>query len=316
MNLNAEAGGRHEARPDRLRQGYGESAEASAEAEARAYVQTDRLAFKAQEIEERVAVYCFRPIGIAIAHAARGLGWTPTAVTMIAMGVGTAGGLLLYDPKWAAVAFTLLLAHGIFDSSDGQLARMTGQTSEFGRLMDGVAGYVTHVAIYIGIIAESLARGGSLEIVGWAALAGVANVVHAVLYDYHRSSYGRVVVNGRPERLMADPPARHWIVRVYERAARALAGPHPGVESRLADRAVGGRTRDADRHRYRSAFYRVVRIWNLMGDNTRFFAIGLLLLLNRLEWFFAFVLGPQTLIFAAVWVWQARADRRFLGELR
>ena len=298
MNLNAEAG-RQEARPQRW-----------------AKVPTDRLAFKAQEIEERVAVYCFRPIGIAIAHAARALRWTPTALTMIAMGVGTAGGLLLYDSKWGALAFTLLLAHGVFDSSDGQLARMTGQTSEFGRLMDGVAGYVTHIAIYIGIIAESLGRGGSMRIVGWAALAGLANVVHAVLYDYHRSSYGRVVVNGRPERLMADPPARHWIVRVYEKAARALAGLHPRVESRLADRAVGGRTRDGDRDRYRNAFYRVVRIWNLMGDNTRFFAIGLLLLLSRLEWFFAFVLGPQTLIFAAVWVWQARTDGRFLRELR
>src|SRR5262245_55074020 len=118
MNLNAEAG-RDQARPD-----------------ARAAAGGDRLAFKAQEIEERVAVYCFRPIGMVIAHGARALRWTPTALTMIAMGVGTVGGLLLYDPKWGAAAFTLLMCHGIFDSSDGQLARLTGQTSEFGRLMD------------------------------------------------------------------------------------------------------------------------------------------------------------------------------------
>jgi hypothetical protein len=292
MNLNAEAG------------------------RGRAYVSPDRLAFKAQEIEERVAVYCFRPIGMVIAHSARALGWTPTGLTMIAMGVGTAGGLLLYDPKWGALAFILLLSHGVFDSSDGQLARLTGQTTEFGRLMDGVAGYVTHFGIYIGIIAGSLAGGGSVTIIGWAALAGLANVVHAVLYDYHRSSYGRIVVNGKPERLVEDPPARHGIVRAYERAARALAGLHPRVEQRLAERAIGGRTRDADRDRYRDAFYRVVRMWNLMGDNTRFLAIGLLLLLGRPEWFLAFVLGPQTLIFAAVWVWQARTDSRFLRELR
>jgi hypothetical protein len=311
MNLNADAG-RQRARPKGRACVRSEHDAAAVHGEAPA----DRLAFKAREIEERVAVYCFRPLGMAIARGARALGWTPTALTLVAMGVGTAGGLLLYDPKWGAVAFTLLILHGVFDSSDGQLARMTGQTSEFGRLMDGVAGYVTHIAMYAGIIAGSIARGGSRWIVAWAALAGLANVIHALLYDYHRSSYGRVVVNGKPERLVEEPPARLWIVRLYESTARALAGLHPRVESRLAERAVAGRTRGDDRDRYREAFYGPVRIWNLMGDNTRFFAIGLLLLLNRPEWFLGFVLGPQTLLFAAIWGWQARTDRRFLSELQ
>ena len=295
MNLDAEAG---RARP-----------------ELSASVHTDRLAFKAYEIEERVAVYCFRPVGMLIARGARSLGLTPTSLTMAAMAVGALAGVLLYDPRWGAVAFALLMFHGVFDSSDGQLARLTGQTSEFGRMMDGVAGYVTHMAIYGGIVAGALARGGSGWIVAWAVLAGLLNVVHAGLYDYHRSSYGRVVVNGKPERLVEEPPSRYWIMRVYEKVARALAALHPRVESRLAERVVAGRTREADRARYRAGFYRPVRLWNLMGDNTRFFIIGVLLLLNRLEWFFAIVLGPLTLIFAAAWVWQLSADRSFLSEL-
>jgi hypothetical protein len=52
-----------------------------------------------------------------------------------------------------------------------------------------------------------------------------------------------------------------------------------------------------------------------MGDNTRFYAVGALVWLQRLEWFFGFVIGPMTLACVGVWLWQARADRRFLRGL-
>ena len=52
-----------------------------------------------------------------------------------------------------------------------------------------------------------------------------------------------------------------------------------------------------------------------MGDNTRFYAIGVLVWCHRLEWYFSFVLLPMNAAFAVLWLWQARADRRFLAGL-
>ena len=52
-----------------------------------------------------------------------------------------------------------------------------------------------------------------------------------------------------------------------------------------------------------------------MGDNTRFYAIGVLVWLHQIDWFFACVLLPMNAAFAVLWVWQARADRRFLAGL-
>ena len=68
---------------------------------------------------------------------------------MLAAVVGVAGGGCLRGRGSAWLGIGLLVLHGIVDSADGQLARMTGQTSEFGRVLDGVSGYVTHVAIYL-----------------------------------------------------------------------------------------------------------------------------------------------------------------------
>ena len=82
----------------------------------------------------------------------------------------------------------------------------------------------------------------------------------------------------------------------------------------IAARAHDGVVSDADRASYRTCFYWPVRGWNFLGDNTRFYAVGVLAWIHHLEWFFAFVLVPMNLAMAALWLWQRRADRRFLGS--
>ncbi len=275
------------------------------------------LAFKAREIEEVADVYFFRPLGIVFARLARALRLSPTAVTLAAMAVGVLGGALLLDRRSWLLGFALIVFHGVLDSSDGQLARMTGQTSELGRVLDGVSGYATHVAIYIAIIAAS---GATPAIVAWAIAAGIANVVHAQMYDYHRTAYADYAIKGIvPERRGTGARSADMLLRAYEGMQRIVAGSHHDVEAAIAGRAGRSgspqRVREDDRAAYRALFYRPVRGWNIMGDNTRRYAIGVLGAIDRLEWFFVWLVVPMTAIFAIVWTWQARADRRFLSRL-
>lgn len=272
------------------------------------------LAFKAREIEELADVYFFRPFGMVFAIAARALRLTPTAVTLVGTAVGIVGGTLLAWPERAFLGFAVIILHSVLDSSDGQLARMTGQSSEFGRMMDGVGGYVTHAAIYAGILASASARGAGPSIVAVAIGAAVANILHAQMYDYHRQTYIAIAIKGEPAAAMAGRPAR-GIVGRYEAMQRLLAGLHPRVEAITATRAENGAVRDTDRTLYRHCFYGPVRGWNLMGDNTRFYAIGLFAWLGHVEWFLLFELVPMNLALGALWLWQRAADRRFLESV-
>src|SRR5437867_4490590 len=95
-----------------------------------------------------------------VARAARALGIGPAAVTVVGAALGVTAGLLFALPRYAVVACLVLILHSVLDSSDGQLARMTGRTSEFGRVLDGASGYVTHIAIYLAVLASALGRGG------------------------------------------------------------------------------------------------------------------------------------------------------------
>lgn len=272
------------------------------------------LAFKAYEIEELADVYFFRPLGAAIAYAAMPIGISPTALTVFAGLVGVAGGLVLYDESLGLLAFGLLIVHGIFDSADGQLARLTHCTSELGRVLDGVAGYATHAAAYLAIASGHIARGGSPRVFIWAVAAGVANVVQAQLYDYHRTTYADVVIQQRvPQSTVIGVTGwAGWVSRRYQALQLRLAGSHARVEEALRSRAGGGRVPLDESQRYRASFYSLVRGWNLLGDNTRFYAIGFLAWIHHLEWFFVFILGPMNLALVMLWVWQERADRRFL----
>ena len=271
------------------------------------------LAFKAYEIEELVDVYFFRRCGILVAHAARAARLSPNLVSVLAGVIGGIGGALLASDRLALAGVACLFLYGIFDSADGQLARMTGETSELGRMLDGVAGYVAHTTAYLGIVVGVISRGGSWRILGWAVAAGLFSAIHAQMYDYHRSTYTAVAIKGVP----SQPPSgsrasRLPIVAAYESVQRRLAGSHRAVEAWIASRAQHGRVREADRARYRTFFYPLVRGWNLFGDNVRRFGFAVLALTHHLDWMFLFILVPLNVALAVVWLWQRRADRRFL----
>jgi len=275
------------------------------------------LAFKAVEIEELTDVYFFRPAGSLIARGARSIGLGPIEVTIAGAFVGIAGGALLYDERLGLLAFALLILHGIIDSADGQLARMTGRVTDLGRALDAAGGYVTHVAIFLAIGASLLHRGWSASVLIWMVLAGIATAVHAQMYVYHRDAYIAVVTKGvAPGIAPANiPPVIGWLFRAYLGVQRWFVGLHDKVEAALAARAADGRVREEDRARYREIFYPLIRGWNFLGDNTRFFAIGVLVCLHRIDLFFAFVLMLMNLAFVILWLWQRHADRRFLASL-
>jgi phosphatidylglycerophosphate synthase len=270
------------------------------------------LAFKAYEIEESVDVYFFRRLGIVSAWGARALRLSPNAVSILAGLVGATGGALLASERYDWLGVLLIWLYGVLDSADGQLARLTGRTSEWGRVLDGVAGYVTHIAAYLAILARMRADGGTWWVVPLALAAGLATIVHAQLYDYHRTSYAAIVVKGCPASSTSAIPAGRGIVGAYERTQRVLAGLHPAVESIVASHAIDGVVTATDRARYRDAFLGLMPGWNLFGDNVRRYAFAVLMFAGRLEWFFGVVLLMNVPL-AVVWLLQRRADARFIA---
>ena len=84
------------------------------------------------------------------ARALHGLGLSPNVVTLLGFLV-SAGAAALVAVGYPLIGGIVFLAGGILDLLDGALARLTGQTSRFGALLDSVMDRLGEAALFLGI---------------------------------------------------------------------------------------------------------------------------------------------------------------------
>ena len=117
---------------------------------------------KSTDTEENIDIYWTRPIGYMWAKFFERLGVHPNTVTIISMFLGAGAGICFFfdsyrlaglDGLYINILGVLLLAWANFyDSADGQLARMTGKKTKLGRILDGAAGDVWYIFIYLSLV--------------------------------------------------------------------------------------------------------------------------------------------------------------------
>ena len=104
-----------------------------------------KASFKSMDTEEFLDIYFNRPIGYAWALFFRHFDVHPNVVTILSILLGIGAGIMFYYPdlKHTLAGIILLMWANHYDSCDGQLARMTGKKTRWGRMLDGFAGVPT-----------------------------------------------------------------------------------------------------------------------------------------------------------------------------
>lgn len=113
-----------------------------------------KASFKSEDTEEWLDVHFTRPIGLAFALMWKRLHVHPNAITILSMFLGVGAGYMFAfeDLQSNIIGIILLMFANFCDSTDGQLARLTGQKTLIGRMLDGFSGDVWFFAIYIAIV--------------------------------------------------------------------------------------------------------------------------------------------------------------------
>ena len=147
-------------------------------------------------------------------------GLSPNAVTLVGIAIGVAGGLLLGRPGVGATvaAVLLLVASGVFDCSDGELARLLFAESRFGHWLDLTGDTVVHVAL-LGGVARRLAVTGGMP--SWWALAllgvGVLGAFAVITWSEETETRRQRVTaweNGILDNVLGPLTTRDWYVFV------------------------------------------------------------------------------------------------------
>lgn len=149
--------------------------------------------YKSSDTEEPIDIYFYRPIGYYWALLAKKMHITPNMITIASIFIGAAAGVLFYyqDLKLNIIGMLLLVFANSLDSADGQLARMTNNKTQLGRILDGLAGNIWFIIIYVALVLRSLNQGfyGLPNVWIWiiAILAGISHIQHAAIADYYRN---------------------------------------------------------------------------------------------------------------------------------
>ncbi len=153
--------------------------------------ETIKSTYKAKDTEEFLDRLFYRPVGYGMAIASKAVGLTPNAITIISIFVGAASGHFFYydDLTLNLYGILLLMLAQAMDSADGQLARMTNTKSRAGRILDGFAGNLWFVSIYLHLYFRLIDSGYSPWLFLLILIAGLSHSFQSAYADYFRNYY-------------------------------------------------------------------------------------------------------------------------------
>ena len=257
--------------------------------------------YKASDTEEWFDIIFNRPLGYLWARLFNHFGVHPNTVTVISIFLGMAGGLLFMNDADTTRGFLLNLLGvflfvwaDIFDSTDGQLARMTGKKTQFGRILDGASGdfwfFCAYVAIAIRLYDKPIP--GTNET--WGLLAWVLVIFTGVFFhaaqcrqaDYYRTIHLHFL-NGTPLDRAADQrviyeslkwskdPVQKFFYWTYHRytAAQERSTPHFQALWKHLQATYGDDVPQAFRDEFRRRSLPLMKYCNFITFNIRAFAL-------------------------------------------
>lgn len=278
------------------------------------------LAAKGEVVEEWIDLHFFRPLGFRLANALRPTRVSPDQVTMVSLLVGlVAGHLMVYaSPAVNAAGVILFLISDVFDSADGQLARMRGSSTRFGRILDGVADNLRFINLYLHLLVRLAQAGSGWEALVLAGLAGASHSFQSAAVDFIRQAYLYLGVGRGSELDLPETVTRAEPRTVMQRIGAVLYRDYVRRQAwlfpRTAElvRAAGSNIAEPFRGDYRNRTTRRVIRCAWIGQNMRFVLLALTVVPGWPAGFFWLTVGPLNLVLLGLVHGQERAARAML----
>jgi archaetidylinositol phosphate synthase len=220
---------------------------------------------------ELVCERVFRPLAHPLVLLLARLRVPPPLVVVTAGAAGIAAAVELGRGSLLAAALLVQLKT-LLDNADGQLARLTGRTSAFGRYLDSEVDLLVNAALFAALAWES--RRPDLALAGFLALTSVLSL------NFNAERLSRAAV--------AEPEAEGSATRALRRLYRLLYAPQDRLAEALAARRPALTTPTA------------LSLLANLGMSTQLAAFGLLIALAHPTAFAWLVLAEAAVIALAL----------------
>ena len=280
--------------------------------------------FKSQDTEEWLDIHFTRPLGLLWARFFNHFDIHPNVVTILSIILGAAAGVMFYYPDLThtLIGIFLLVWANLYDSADGQLARMTGKKTRWGRILDGFAGDVWFFTIYAAIclrLQEQPIPGTDEPWGVWiwlmAAVSGlICHGKQCQLADYYRNIHLYFIKGksgselDRFDALRKEFHSLSWskdgvwklflyFYGNYTRSQEQMTPAFQRFRAALSERYAGSDLSDALRADFRKGSLPLMKYANILTFNTRAIVLYLSLLAGHPWFYFAFELVVMNILF-------------------
>jgi archaetidylinositol phosphate synthase len=244
---------------------------------------------------ELVCEHVFRPLAHVLVVPLARLRIPPPLVAAAAAATGFAAAVELARGQLLAAALVMQLKT-VLDNADGQLARLTGRLTAFGRYLDSELDLLVNAALFAALAWHTRTTG--LPLAGFLALTAVLSV------DFNSERLHRAEHEG----VTAAPDERGRATAVLGRAYALLYGWQDALVEGYAERRLRGRGQ-AQRLAWHDGA--TVSVLANLGLSTQLAAFGLLIALGR-SLVFAWLALAELLLVAAL---AARREARLRGSV-
>lgn len=294
---------------------------------------------KSRDTEETIDLCFYRPVGYAWACLARKLGVTPNAITIASIFLGVGAGVCFYfNNIWInLLGMFLLIWADSFDSADGQLARMTGQYSRIGRILDGLSGDLWFAAIYVAICLRENETSAFFKEHTWliwviAVVTGLCHATQAAMADYYRQFHLFFLKGKEGSELESsnDLTAKYktlswgrnfWqklVMTFYLNYTRSQERRTPQMQRLRRDirRRWNGEIPASFREEFRRKSLPLMKYTNILSFNWRTIALFSAILIFSMPWlYFAFELTVLNVLLVYMMARHERICKNFANQI-
>ncbi len=287
---------------------------------------------KSSDTEEWWDIVFTRPLGFHLALFYKNFHVTPNQVTLVSIVFGIVAGCCFYpaDLRINIIGMLLLVIANLHDSADGQLARMTNNKTKLGRILDGLAGNIWFITIYVAICLRITFQGHP-EIWALAAFSGACHIIQATMADYYRNIHllfikgksGSEVDNS--EELIQEFNNLSWKKNFFQKIMlrfyinytkqQEFFSKNLQVLLCLIRTKYNNEIPQWLSSEFREKDKSLMKYTNILTFNTRMFALFFCLLINEPQIYFLFEIIIMNIILAYLIISQEKISKYFINKI-
>ncbi len=282
------------------------------------FFQEYKSSLKLIEVEEVFDLIFYRPLAFLFVKLIYSTNITPNQITILSLSFGIAGGIALSFGTVQSIllASFLFITFNVLDCSDGQLARLKGNGTEFGRILDGMADYMVSTSAYLGI-GFGFANHSSNPLLYWLLIlvTAASNIMHAVLVDFYRNRF----IDYTQDRVSVLDDGLEEFKKEYERLNKEkgnvfkkfIIGAYIKYSS-MQNSMASNKEKEfkISAPDYYKSNKTLIHFWTYLGPTTQWTFLIICALINRLDiylWGLILVFNIYTII---IYVAQKRVDKK------